>query len=623
MPEPINDPKLNTYRTLLPFKGRLYTSPAGKTLGWGNGVFRGSKANVSDAPIVLESSDPQSSSWRPVSALGFGDPTNVTIFEMAKFNGYLYAGTLNPVTGFQVWKTRAEGNLPYRWSRVVTNGAYRGSLNECALSMCAFDGALYIGTGIEGGGYDKAHKIGPAAAELIRIYPDDSWDLVVGTPRLTPQGYRFPLSGLGPGFDDFYNAYIWRLCVHDGRLYAGTYKWCVFLRYFPLEKWPEWARGLVNRVGIENIIKDDGGFDLWQSGDGIEWNSVTLSGFGNSYNYGARTIVSSPFGLFLGTANPFGPEVGVKVRTGWKYIPNPRGGLEVWLGTKAEESDEALTTHPTSSLERVAGKPSLINKEKIASINQHYDETMYNLLHEEYFDHSDFSNFGCWDDGVITQKEASENLVEKLLDFIPEKRGTILDVACGKGATTRYLLKYYPAKAITGINISEKQLESCRANGPGCRFLLMSATDLEFEDRSFDNIICVEAAFHFDTREKFFQEAFRVLKPKGRLVLSDILMSRWAGEESPLLTKGTYIKGGEEYKSLLLRVGFKSPTVIDATDVCSNRFHAHLLQYIGEKLRLGQISLHTYSSIRAWIFRGTRTIEHYLIASARKARLLS
>jgi ubiquinone/menaquinone biosynthesis C-methylase UbiE len=49
----------------------------------------------------------------------------------------------------------------------------------------------------------------------------------------------------------------------------------------------------------------------------------------------------------------------------------------------------------------------------------------------------------------------------KLLAFVPEKQGTILDVARGKGATTRHLLKYFKPENVTGINISEKQLARC------------------------------------------------------------------------------------------------------------------------------------------------------------------
>ncbi len=145
--------------------------------------------------------------------------------------------------------------------------------------------------------------------------------------------------------------------------------------------------------------------------------------------------------------------------------------------------------------------------DSIYQINERYDTLISRPLIIEYFDNSGFINFGYWDSNTRDQKQACENLMEKLLAFIPNKTGTILDVACGTGATTRYLLKYYSPQNITGINISEKQLGRARANAPGCNFMIMNATNLEFEDSSFDNIICVEAAFDFKTREKFLKEA--------------------------------------------------------------------------------------------------------------------
>src|SRR5581483_8569205 len=133
---------------------------------------------------------------------------------------------------------------------VLTNGAYRGNLNELAISMCPFDGALYVGTAIQNGGYDRAYKVGPAAPELIRIFPDDSWDLIVGTARLTPRGWEVPLSGWGPGFGSPFNGYFWRMAVHDHALYLGTYKWAVMLPWLKSERWPLWLRRAAHRVGV-------------------------------------------------------------------------------------------------------------------------------------------------------------------------------------------------------------------------------------------------------------------------------------------------------------------------------------------------------------------------------------
>jgi hypothetical protein len=323
-----SDPALNTYRVLQVFDGRLYTSPTGRT---------GGEANASGSAVVLETSDPASEPWQPVSELGFGDPDNQTLFEMASFNGHLYVGTLNPCTGFQIWKTPG-GRKPWRWYRVMTNGAYRGNLNEIAISMCVFKGALYIGTAIQNGGYDHAHKIGPAAPELIRIHPDDSWDLIVGDTRMTPRGWKSPLSGWRPGFDNPFNGYFWRISVHDSSLYLGTYKWAVMLPWLKSDRWPAWFRWAAYRMGIDELAYSAGGFDLWRSPDGTDWRPVTRNGFNNPYNYGVRTLQSTPFGLFVGTANPFGPDVAVRSGENWQYRRNPKGGLEIWLGSKTHDN---------------------------------------------------------------------------------------------------------------------------------------------------------------------------------------------------------------------------------------------------------------------------------------------
>ena len=205
--------------------------------------------------------------------------------------------------------------------------------------MVPFKDALYVGTGIINGGYDRHHKVGPAPAEVIRIYPDNKWQLLVGDTRVTTEGVLYPQSSHGAGFSNFFNGYHWRMVVHDEQLFLGTFKWSVLLPFMPIEKWPKVIGDLVHERGIEKILEQNSGFDLWRTSDGIDWVPVTRNGFGNRYNWGVRNLVSTTAGLYVGSANPFGPKVAVRVNDHWDYMENRRGGVEVWLasGNKSPE----------------------------------------------------------------------------------------------------------------------------------------------------------------------------------------------------------------------------------------------------------------------------------------------
>lgn len=314
--------RVASHRALVSFNGWLFTAPVGRPHG---------RPNETDGAVVLVSEDPLTRGWQAACETGFGDPSNSSVMEMCVFGEHLYAGTLNWQHGFQLWRTAAAGRPPFRWVKMLDGGAGRGQLNQVALSLMVFRGALYIGTGVQGGGYDRAHRIGPGAAELIRLGADGHWDLVVGETRRTNRGVRMPTSGLGPGFGNPFAGYLWRMCAHEGRLYAGTYDWSVFAPFLPLEKFPPAFARMVRDASLGyDVVSRRGGFDLWRSDDGDAWHSITANGFENPYNFGARSIESTPAGLFLGTANPFGPEVAARTPTGWTYCPHDGGGFEVW-----------------------------------------------------------------------------------------------------------------------------------------------------------------------------------------------------------------------------------------------------------------------------------------------------
>ena len=158
----------------------------------------------------------------------------------------------------------------------------------------------------------------PPAAEIIRIAPDDSWELVVGDEREIKDKLVSPISGYSAGFGNPFTGYIWRMQEHDGWLYVSTFDTSIFLLSFAQ------YNPLISDL-ILNFLEIEGGFDLWKTNDGINWINISRNGFNNEFNYGIRTFASTPIGLFAGTANPFkdkNPLTGEPID----------GGLEVWLG---------------------------------------------------------------------------------------------------------------------------------------------------------------------------------------------------------------------------------------------------------------------------------------------------
>jgi ubiquinone/menaquinone biosynthesis C-methylase UbiE len=254
------------------------------------------------------------------------------------------------------------------------------------------------------------------------------------------------------------------------------------------------------------------------------------------------------------------------------------------------------------------------------SVVERYDRTMYQRLEQEFYEYSDFHNYGYWRTDTRSAKEASQELVEQLLARVPSKQGRVLDVACGLGATTRSLLRYYRPSEVVAVNVSEKQLRTTAANAPGSRVAAMDAAHLALADDSFDNAICVEAVFHFRTREAFLREAYRVLKPGGTLVLSDILFRTLPVTLNKKWVKENLVTDLDEYRAAYSRSGFTDIKVTDATVQCWGGFYRSLRRFGWAKVRAGQLSVIRFAALALWWNLVAMTTDRYLLVSAVKPK---
>ncbi len=217
----------------------------------------------------------------------------------------------------------------------------------------------------------------------------------------------------------------------------------------------------------------------------------------------------------------------------------------------------------------------------LAAVLRYYDETRWDYKHLWQSDKTLAIHFGYYDENARTHREAVERMNGALAAAAAiSSSDVVLDAGCGMGGSTIWLAANIGCNTL-GINIIPYQLELATAaaqqrNVAGLvRFEARDYTDTALPSKAFTLIWALESVVHAASKRDFASEAFRLLKPGGRVVLAEYM-----ARDDPSLTSTEaemlqpWLDGWampsllteSAYRQLLGAAGFAGISVTDITD---------------------------------------------------------
>lgn len=136
--------------------------------------------------------------------------------------------------------------------------------------------------------------------------------------------------------------------------------------------------------------------------------------------------------------------------------------------------------------------------------------------------------FATWNKvaSIYQEKFMALDFYDASYDFVCEKvekkNANILEIGCGPGNITKYLLSKRPDFQIKGTDISPNMIALARKNNSKADFEVMDAREIGKIDSKFEAIICGFCLPYLSPNdlEKFLPDCYHLLETNGILYIS-------------------------------------------------------------------------------------------------------
>jgi len=133
-----------------------------------------------------------------------------------------------------------------------------------------------------------------------------------------------------------------------------------------------------------------------------------------------------------------------------------------------------------------------------------------------------FNNFAKQYQDKFMDFDLHNDSFDLFCNLIKKEKASILEIGCGPGNITKYLLNKRPDFKLFGIDIAPKMIQLAKKNNPSSEFKVMNCKNILNINLMFDAILCGFTLPYLNKQEvlKLIEDASNLIKSKGILYLS-------------------------------------------------------------------------------------------------------